>query len=166
MVEDMARQVFHQVAIAVYHIHKLKIYHRDIKMMNVFVHKGENDDYRFLLGDFGTATLLDSEDQKVSDMQGTMHWMAPEVITKSENGLKADIWSLGVLLHALVCGQPPYDGRDYSELRASHKKGELKFRHRAWAQASSELVELVCAMLEKDQAKRFSIAEVIQHPWL
>ncbi len=91
-------------------------------MMNVFVHKSSDDDYRFLLGDFGTAMLLDSDDQTVSDIQGTMHWMAPEVLNKSENGLKADIWSLGVLLYGIVCGHPPYDGSNYKELRISHKK--------------------------------------------
>lgn len=108
--------------------------------MNVFVNKGVDDDYRFLLGDFGTARLLDSEDQTVTDMQGTMHWMAPEVMTKSENGLKADIWSLGVLLHALVCGEPPFNGRNYNELRASHKEDKVTFKHRAWRLASNELV--------------------------
>ncbi len=58
-----------------------------------------------------------------------MHWMAPEVINKQQNGLKADVWSMGVLLYALICGEPPYDGRTFAEMRANLKKQELTFEH-------------------------------------
>lgn len=84
-----------------------------------------------MLGDFGTSRVL-KKDEMLSDMQGTMHWMAPEVINKEPNGLKGDIWSLGVLLYALICGEPPYDGTTFVDLRKNLKTQELTFEHKAW----------------------------------
>ena len=73
---------------------------------------------------------------------------------------------MGVLLHALVCGEPPYDANSFAELRASLKKQEITFKHEAWKMVSADLVELVSLMLEKDQEERVSMAQVIAHPWL
>ncbi len=84
-----------------------------------------------MLGDFGSACVL-KKDEMRGDMQGTMRWMAPEVINKEPNGLKADIWSLGILLYGLICGEPPFDGSTYAELRQILKAQELTFKHKAW----------------------------------
>lgn len=165
MPEEAARLVFKKVAKAISHLHKLRIYHRDIKMMNVFVHKRTSGEFKFMLGDFGTSCILE-HDEMMSDMQGTMLWMAPEVINKEPNGLKADIWSLGVLLHGLICGEPPFEGSSYVDLRQNFKNQELTFKHETWKTASIELVELVLSMLEKNQDKRFNITQVIEHPWI
>ncbi len=132
MSEDLARLVFKQVSNAVFELHKLGIYHRDIKMMNIFVHQGgSRKDTKFMLADFGNAQVL-QDGEMLTDMQGTMHWMAPEVMKKQENGLKADIWSLGVLLYALICGEPPYDGNSYTQLREEFTKKNISFEHQAW----------------------------------
>ncbi len=133
MPEDLARSVFKQVSNAVFELHKLRIYHRDIKMMNIFVHHGScrSSETKFMLADFGSAHLL-RDGEMLTDMQGTMHWMAPEVMNKQENGLKADIWSLGVLLYALICGEPPYDGQNYTQVRENFTKKEISFEQKAW----------------------------------
>ena len=103
MPENMAREVIWQISRAVQELHKLNIYHRDIKMMNIFVRKYGNSDLKFVLADFGISCLLEPG-QMMTERSGTMHWMAPEVVNKKANGLKADIWSLGVLLYGLISG--------------------------------------------------------------
>ncbi len=100
-------------------------------MMNIFVHQVAGKEAKFMLADFGTAHVLE-ENETLTDMQGTMHWMAPEVMKKQENGLKADVWSLGVLLFALICGEPPFDGSNFAEMRENFTKKNISFEHRAW----------------------------------
>ena len=108
-------------------MHDMGIYHRDVKMMNIFVRQDSRRDIRFLLGDFGSSCLL-KQDQMMNDRLGTMHWMAPEVINRQQNGLKADVWSMGVLLHELISGEHPYDGDSFTELRANYKEQEITFK--------------------------------------
>ena len=69
-------------------------------MLNIFCSDLESSP-TVKIGDFGTAILLD-QDEKVTEMAGTIGFMAPEVALEQPNGIKADIWSLGVILYILL----------------------------------------------------------------
>lgn len=74
--------------------------HRDLKLLNIFC--CDLDSYPTVkIGDFGTAALLD-QDEMVTDMVGTVGYMAPEVALGQPAGIKADMWSLGVILYILL----------------------------------------------------------------
>ena len=49
-------------------------------------------------------------DQKISKVAGTIGFMAPEVVKEQPSDYKADIWSLGVILFALICSKVPFAG--------------------------------------------------------
>jgi NIMA (never in mitosis gene a)-related kinase len=85
---------FTQVCLAIRHVHRHKIIHRDIKAQNVFLTK----DGKVKLGDFGIARPLQLTLQKIKSVVGTPYYMSPEICENKEYSYKTDVWSLGVLL--------------------------------------------------------------------
>lgn len=60
------------------------------------------------------------------DLVGTPYYIAPEVIKKKYN-YKCDMWSLGVILFALLCGEPCFTGNTAEEVMAKITKGKFEF---------------------------------------
>ena len=78
--------------------------------MNVFLSdKSENP--RVKIGDFGLACKL-REDECISLVEGTVGFMAPEVISNEPSDFKQDIWGLGMILYFLISNSSPFDGED------------------------------------------------------
>ncbi len=69
--------------------------------------------------------------------------MAPEVLKGEKSDMSADIWSLGVLLYAMICDEPPYNGIDEDELIASHAQHPVRFDHENWSMTSQSLISLI-----------------------
>ena len=134
-------------------------------MMNVFAQSTQQDDFKIVLGDLGQACILQPGETK-SDRKGTLFFMAPEVIQGLESDFSADIWSLGVLLYAMICDEPPFSGANYDEIYANQRGKSVQFEHENWQVTSNEVQDLVKAMLQVDKDKRLTIKQVIQHPWL
>ena len=92
--------------------------------------------------------------------------MAPEVILKQPSDFKSDIWSLGVILYALIDSGIPFYGKDHEAIAERIVSQELSFSRSVWQSVSEECKDLLRKLLEKDQDARPSISEVLQHPWL
>ena len=86
------------------------------------------------LADFGASADL-SKRRSFTEMEGTAWYLAPEVLVGSYDE-KADIWSLGVILYAMLCGFLPFDGDGTIEIFQSIKRGKLDLKLEPWPSIS------------------------------
>ena len=109
MNEIEGKRIFKQITEALQYCHHKSITHRDIKLENLLMDENKN----IKLIDFGFSTFMPVE-EKAKMFCGTPSYMSPEIVLKKEYcGPPADIWALGVLLFALLCGYFPYKGLKY-----------------------------------------------------
>ncbi|CAI5484259.1 unnamed protein product [Closterium sp. Yama58-4] len=193
--ERDAAQVFMQVASAVAFCHSRGVMHRDIKPENILLSSSpllpsertpsnpaetpaqspspidshQHRSYHSVkLADFGLAVPLE-RGECTTGPAGSPYYMAPEVIS-GQYGLPADVWSLGVVLHILLTGSPPFWGPDDQGILDSVVNGrvDLGENSAAWAGArvSAEARGLIRCMLERDPRRRPSASKVLSHPWL
>ena len=83
-------------------MHQKNIVHRDLKTDNIMLHNGI-----IKIIDLGFSKMLDEEGLTETPL-GTITTMAPEIITRQKYGLKADIWSIGVIFYEMIYGVLPY----------------------------------------------------------
>ncbi|KAK7111612.1 maternal embryonic leucine zipper kinase-like [Littorina saxatilis] len=158
--EEEARIFFRQIVAAVAYIHKNGYAHRDLKPENLLL----DEDQNLKLIDFGLcAKPKGGMDNHLTTCCGSPAYAAPELISGLEYlGSEADIWSMGVLLYALMCGYLPFDDEKLSQLYRKIKNG--KYEVPEWL--GQETSELLAHMLQTDPKRRINILELIEHPWL
>lgn len=160
--ERHAIRVMRQLMSAVLYCHLNGIVHRDVKSDNIlFV--GQDITSPVKLIDFGISVKFE-RDTKLKDKTGTVLYIAPEVISGSYDE-KCDIWSCGVLLYMMLCGQPPFYGSSRKEVMTKIKKGKFQFKSKIWSVVSSEAKDLITSMLILDPQERPSCLEVLNHKW-
>ena len=153
--EENAYKLFKQVATGISYCHSRCITHRDIKLENLLM--DENNILKII--DFGFSTCIPN-DKKVKMFCGTPSYMAPEIVLKKEYcGPPADIWALGVLLYALLCGTFPFKGATDKELYKKIVKGEFLLVEGVSDAASA----LIRRMINIDSEKRPTSKEVIHY---
>jgi alpha-tubulin suppressor-like RCC1 family protein len=97
----ISSELFVEILECVQYLHKENIIHRDLKPENILIYEGMNA--RFVkLCDFGLAVIHEFEDQSHSSKTGSLKYMAPEVFEGRKYDMKADIYSLGVILEDLL----------------------------------------------------------------
>ncbi|XP_060820291.1 maternal embryonic leucine zipper kinase-like [Bombus pascuorum] len=158
--ETESRKFFRQIVSAVAYLHSLGYAHRDLKPENVLLDREEN----LKLIDFGLcAKPKNGIDSHLQTSCGSPTYAAPELILgKKYLGSEVDIWSMGVLLYALLCGFLPFDDNSIESLYRKILSG--KYDEPCWLSNSSR--RLIRAMLQTDPKKRITIQELCNHPWV
>jgi serine/threonine protein kinase len=87
------------------------IMHRDLKPSNIMLHNGT-----IRLGDFGFCKSLESQRDLAQTMLGSPIYMAPEVLRGEIYTVKADIWSLGVVVYEMAFGFCPFQENSIARL--------------------------------------------------
>jgi serine/threonine protein kinase len=160
MEENIARKYFQQLISAVDFCHSRGVTHRDLKPENLLL--DENEDLK--VSDFGLSAL---PDQRRSDGMlltpcGTPAYVAPEVLKKiGYDGSKADIWSCGVILFALLCGYLPFQGENVMRIYSKSFKADYVLPE--WISPGAK--KLISNLLVVDPEKRFSIPDIMKDPW-
>lgn len=110
--EDVVLDWLVQIVAALRAMHSRSILHRDLKAANVFLTSRN----LIKVGDFGISKMLEKNDGLASTTIGTPYYLAPEVINGEPYGLKADVWSLGVLLYELMALRKPFEATSLPSL--------------------------------------------------
>ncbi|XP_012283740.1 maternal embryonic leucine zipper kinase [Orussus abietinus] len=160
LTERESRKFFRQIVSAVAYLHSLGYAHRDLKPENVLLDKEQN----LKLIDFGLCAKPKGGMQAhLYTSCGSPTYAAPELILgKKYLGSEIDIWSMGVLLYALLCGFLPFDDNNIENLYRKILSG--KYDEPSWLSSSSR--RLIRSMLQTDPKKRITVEELCNHPWI
>jgi serine/threonine protein kinase len=157
--EVRARRIFNQACQGLRYLHDRCVIHRDIKLENLLL--DENGIVKII--DFGFATIV-PRGKKIRVFCGTPSYMAPEIVTRKEHpGPNTDVWAIGVVLYATLCGTFPFKAQNDRELYTRIAKGVFTFPDN---QVGKEVQSLVYRMLTTDFNRRPLIADVLQDDWV
>ena len=110
--ENIVWKIFIKITLGLADIHKLKILHRDLKSLNIFLKKDED----IRVGDLGVAKIL-NQTYFAKTFIGTPYYLSPEICEDKKYNDKSDVWALGCILYEL-CTKPihTYYSKDLSDL--------------------------------------------------
>ena len=118
------------------------------------------------LSDFGFSTLFEHKGKrrKLATQCGSSVYMAPEIFVKPYDGDKIDIWSCGIILFVLLCGEIPWN-----KPLQEDKNFQYFFSNGAifppWNRFSPQVLDLLTRVLSIIPENRVTLAEIKQHPW-
>uniref|UniRef100_A0A8C4RNQ1 BR serine/threonine kinase 2 n=1 Tax=Erpetoichthys calabaricus TaxID=27687 RepID=A0A8C4RNQ1_ERPCA len=145
-----ARKFFRQIISALDFCHSHSICHRDLKPENLLLDEKNN----IRIADFGMASLQVG-DSLLETSCGSPHYACPEVIRGEKyDGRKADVWSCGVILFALLVGALPFDDDNLRNLLEKVKLGVFHMPHFI----PPDCQNLLRGMIEVDATKRLTVS--------
>ena len=155
--EDETCFFFYQIINGIEYIHSKGIAHRDLKPENLLI--GKNQILKII--DFGLSNFYDGQ-KRLETPCGSPCYASPEMVKgKKYDGFNIDIWAIGVILFAMLCGYLPFedDENDNDILFSQIIRNKIDY--------PSFLSELSLDMLKKilvsDPLKRITIDEIKKH---
>ena len=182
--EYTAQRYMHQICLALEECHRSSVFHRDLKPENILL--SEDDEVK--VADFGLAAMM-AQHERASACDGgglylrhtavgSLMYAAPEVVIcgsvfDTRDGYaadKADVWSLGIMMYAMLTGSLPYQLAHPLKCQRYAAMAKLG-GFRAFAaeipalHLSPAAVELLNVMLEPSPQRRASISQVVGAEW-
>ncbi|CAJ1341111.1 unnamed protein product [Effrenium voratum] len=156
--DPLAKRLFFQVCQGIKYLHDRHIVHRDVKLENLLL----DDQGTVKIIDFGFSTIV-PPGKKLKVFCGTPSYMAPEIVARKEyTGFCADIWAMGVLLYALLCGSFPFRGQNDRDLYRKIVRGV--FHIPDFVGDGAKL--LVQKALTTDMVRRVTVDDLMADQWL
>ena len=152
------RSMFYQIVRAIDYLHSKGYGHRDLKPENIFL----DGQLHVKIGDLGLTKDV-RRNALTSTICGTLVYSAPEVVAgMNYDPMRADMWSLGVLLFAFVMGVLPWRSGDAKTVEAEILRGQVEIPPHMPA-GIAEIVEACCV---KEPSARATAQEVLKMAWL
>ena len=156
--ETEACKFYHQIISALEYIHQCGIAHRDFKPENILL---TNNNTILKIIDFGLGNFY-KNNQLLKTSCGSPCYCPPEMIKEeSYNGALSDIWSSGIILYLMLCGNLPF----YHEQNDIMFKKILSGKFDLPKHLSSNAKDILKKILEVDPKKRMKFEEIKSHPW-
>ncbi|KAJ7097890.1 ste11-like protein [Mycena belliarum] len=162
--EPLVKNFVRQILEGLNYLHERDIIHRDIKGANILVdNKGG-----IKISDFGISkkvedNLMTGNRMHRPSLQGSVFWMAPEVVKQSGHTRKADIWSVGCLVVEMLTGEHPW--ATLTQMQAIFKIGSSA-KPTIPSDISSDAQDFLLLTFELDHEARPSAAELLLHTWV
>jgi len=162
--ETLVSNFTRQISQGLTYLHDRGIIHRDIKGANILVdNKGG-----VKISDFGISKKVDVQALTGArlhrpSLQGTVFWMAPEVVKQSAHTQKADIWSVGCLVVEMLTGEHPW--ASLTQMQAIFKIGSSA-KPTIPSDISPEAHDFLTRTFDVDYEARPSASELQQHPFI
>ena len=163
--ETRVCEIIHKLSMAIYYLHSYGIVHRDLKPENILMTDlSPGADIRLL--DFGLSKIIGNE-EKCTEPYGTLSFVAPEVLQGKPYDKSVDLWSIGIITFLLLCGYLPFDDK-HSEREIARQtiQDPVPFESKIWNKYTPEAKNFVEGLLQKKPEKRFTIKEILEHPWI
>ena len=156
--EEIIWNLFIKITIGLAHIHKMKILHRDLKTMNIFL----KDEFQVKIGDLGVAKIL-LKNSFAKTLIGTPYYLSPEICEEKPYNDKSDVWALGCILYELCTYKHPFDAKSQGALILKIMRNIPEDINQYY---SNELRNLIFLLLEKDSQKRPSCIEILKYDFV
>ncbi|WPK27030.1 hypothetical protein PUMCH_004401 [Australozyma saopauloensis] len=159
---DVCQKLFYQIADSMRYVHSLNLAHRDLKLENILMADKKRTIIK--LTDFGFVREFNPyKRQFLSTMCGTTAYMAPEVLKNEKySGFAIDVWSMGIILYAMMYGELPFDSDDEITTKFKIVNDEPVYKDIIPSSAN----DLLRKMLSKLPAARPTIAEILNSEFL
>jgi len=166
--EHHAKKIMRPVTDALIYSHSHKVCHRDLKLENI-LYNPKRKQARLI--DFGLCAINSfSCADLCSNWCGSPDYVCPEILIQQPySGCLSDVWSLGVILYVLVCGQMPFNFKErYRALQRGDPHPSLDFPSEKDLpyKISDSVKDLIKKMLTVDPRQRISMEEVPYHKWM
>ncbi|MBL8440056.1 MAG: serine/threonine protein kinase, partial [Betaproteobacteria bacterium] len=152
MTLPQAVSVVARVAEALDYAHQNNVVHRDIKPANI-MYEPESDQVK--VTDFGIARITDSSKTKTGMVLGTPSYMSPEQLAGKKVDGRSDLYSLGVTLFQMCCGQLPFVGESMAQLMYKIANEPAPEAQSINPSISAELNAVIARSMAKDPDQRF-----------
>lgn len=136
-----------ETAAAIRALHEYKIVHRDLKPENICL----SSDGHVRLIDFGYTKVINDQ---TNTLCGTPEYLAPEVVQGHGYGLAVDWWGLGILLHEMLYGYPPFYGHNPFEVYEKILKGTENVVFPRTPVTSGRAADALRKLLTRDRRSR------------
>lgn len=149
---------------AIGYCHQQNVAHRDLKPDNLLLLSAD-DDSRLKIADFGFAKKASGENSLTTQC-GTPGYVAPEILNSVPYGIKADMWSLGVIVYTLLGGYPPFADKNQRNLFRKIRNGQYEFHEEYWENISDDAKDLIQCLLTVEPRERMSAKDALNHKWM
>ena len=165
---EQAYELMSAICAGVGAAHHQGIVHRDLKPLNIMICSGKpNMSQAVKILDFGLAKIKSGEllgsfiQAQTTGLMGSPYYMAPEQWADEDPDMRADIYSLGVMLYQMLAGDVPFKGSSIPAIMKRHISDPPPPFSELGTHISLELERAVFHTLEKDPAKRTATVEML-----
>ena len=155
---DIVIDLLIQIFVVVDYLHSVKgIVHRDLKPENFMIKINAYNKPQIKLIDYGFATYIPKNGEKLREYLGTREYAAPEILEETGYREKVDEWAIGVIMYNMLTGFEPFKGETPSEIKDSVLYATIKFDKIE----DVDLREICSKLLNRFVAKRITCKEAL-----